>query len=118
MKPVELVDGAIRNSRKSRHTILDPFGGSGATLIACEKDRSPRATDRTGPAVLRCHYAAWMEFTGRKANPNRRSAVSPQPAPDPLNPHRPVRPAAVNGLWNYYAEGAFRDWAAVLLVRK
>ncbi len=37
MKPVELVERAIRNSSKTRDTVLDPFGGSGTTLIACEK---------------------------------------------------------------------------------
>ncbi len=37
MKPVELVERAVRNSSKSRDTVLDPFGGSGSTLIACEK---------------------------------------------------------------------------------
>ena len=37
MKPVALVERAIRNSSKSRDTVLDPFGGSGSTLIACEK---------------------------------------------------------------------------------
>jgi DNA modification methylase len=37
MKPVELVERAIRNSSKSRDTVLDPFAGSGSTLIACEK---------------------------------------------------------------------------------
>ena len=37
MKPVELVERALRNSSKTRDTILDPFGGSGTTLIACEK---------------------------------------------------------------------------------
>jgi len=37
MKPVELVERAIRNSSKGRDTVLDPFGGSGTTLIACEK---------------------------------------------------------------------------------
>ena len=31
MKPVELVERAIRNSSKTRDTILDPFGGSGTT---------------------------------------------------------------------------------------
>ncbi len=36
-KPVELVERAIRNSSKSRDTVLDPFGGSGTTLIACER---------------------------------------------------------------------------------
>ena len=37
MKPVELVERAIRNSSKSRDVVLDLFGGSGSTLIACEK---------------------------------------------------------------------------------
>jgi len=37
MKPVELIERAIRNSSKSRDTVLDPFGGSGSTLIACER---------------------------------------------------------------------------------
>src|ERR1035441_2020736 len=37
MKPVELVERALRNSSKTRDTILDPFGGSGTTLIACER---------------------------------------------------------------------------------
>ncbi len=37
MKPVELVERAIRNSSKKRDTVLDPFAGSGSTLIACEK---------------------------------------------------------------------------------
>jgi hypothetical protein len=37
MKPVALVERAIRNSSKTRDIVLDPFGGSGPTLIACEK---------------------------------------------------------------------------------
>lgn len=37
MKPIELVERAVRNSSKSRDTVLDPFGGSGSTLIACER---------------------------------------------------------------------------------
>jgi DNA methylase len=37
MKPVELVERAIRKSSKARDIALDPFGGSGTTLIACEK---------------------------------------------------------------------------------
>ena len=37
MKPVALIERAIRNSSKSRDIVLDPFGGSGSTLIACEK---------------------------------------------------------------------------------
>ena len=37
MKPVELVERAVRNSSKTRDLVLDPFGGSGTTVIACEK---------------------------------------------------------------------------------
>ena len=36
-KPVELIERAIRNSSRSRDTVLDPFAGSGSTLIACER---------------------------------------------------------------------------------
>jgi DNA modification methylase len=37
MKPVELIERALRNSSKSRDTVLDLFAGSGSTLIACER---------------------------------------------------------------------------------
>ncbi|GHU13545.1 methyltransferase [Betaproteobacteria bacterium] len=37
MKPVELVERAIRNSSRPGDVVLDPFGGSGTTLIAEEK---------------------------------------------------------------------------------
>lgn len=41
MKPLELVGRAIKNSSKRNDTVLDLFGGSGSTLIACEQiDRS------------------------------------------------------------------------------
>lgn len=36
-KPVELVERAINNSSKPNHIVLDPFGGSGSTLIAAEQ---------------------------------------------------------------------------------
>ena len=37
MKPVMLVERAIRNSSKSRDVVLDPFGGSGTTIVAAER---------------------------------------------------------------------------------
>jgi DNA modification methylase len=36
MKPIGLVEQAIRNSSKTRDTVLDPFAGSGTTLMAAE----------------------------------------------------------------------------------
>lgn len=37
MKPVPLLIFPIRNSSKKGDIVLDPFGGSGSTLIACEQ---------------------------------------------------------------------------------
>src|SRR5690349_19504143 len=37
MKPVALVERAMRNSSKTRDVVLDPFGGSGTTMIAAER---------------------------------------------------------------------------------
>lgn len=37
MKPVELIGYQITNSSKSKDKVLDIFGGSGSTLIACEQ---------------------------------------------------------------------------------
>jgi len=36
MKPVELVELALRNSSRRREIVLDPFCGSGSTIVACE----------------------------------------------------------------------------------
>lgn len=36
MKPVALVSYPIKNSSMANSIVLDPFGGSGSTLIACE----------------------------------------------------------------------------------
>ena len=37
MKPVELIANALKNSTKEKDLVLDLFGGSGSTLIACEQ---------------------------------------------------------------------------------
>jgi DNA modification methylase len=39
MKPVELIERAIGNSSRDGDIVLDVFGGSGSTLIACEKTK-------------------------------------------------------------------------------
>jgi DNA modification methylase len=65
MKPVELIERAIRNSSKSRDTVLDPFGGSGSTLIACEKtDRQARVIELE-PKYCDVIVRRFQEFTGK-----------------------------------------------------
>ena len=75
MKPVELVSNAIKNSSKKDDIVLDLFGGSGSTLIACEQtnricycmELEPHYCD-----VIRKRYAKfvgkeveWQEATPR-----------------------------------------------------
>jgi DNA modification methylase len=54
MKPVALVERAIRNLSKTRDIVLDPFGGSGSTLIACEKAGRHARLIELDPMYVRC----------------------------------------------------------------
>jgi DNA modification methylase len=67
MKPVELVERAIRNSSKTRDTILDVFGGSGTTLIACEKSGRQARVIEMEPRYCDVAVLRWQKFTGREA---------------------------------------------------
>jgi len=67
MKPVELVERAIRNSSKSRDTVLDPFAGSGSTAIACEKTGRQARLIELEPKYCDVIVRRWQEFSGREA---------------------------------------------------
>jgi len=67
MKPVALVERAIRNSSKSRDIVLDPFGGSGTTLIACEKTSRSARLIELDPKYVDVVVRRWQEFTGQAA---------------------------------------------------
>lgn len=67
MKPVELVERAVRNSSKSWDIILDPFGGSGSTLIACEKSGRQARLIELDPKYVDVIIRRWQEFTGEDA---------------------------------------------------
>jgi DNA modification methylase len=67
MKPVELVERAIRNSSRPGDLVLDAFAGSGSTLIACERlDRRARLIELE-PNYVDVIVRRWQEFTGRSA---------------------------------------------------
>ncbi len=67
MKPVELVERAIRNSSKTRDTILDPFGGSGTTMIACEKSGRQARLIELEPQYCDVAVTRWQEYSGGSA---------------------------------------------------
>lgn len=67
MKPVELVERAVLNSSKSGDIVLDGFGGSGSTLIACEKNNRKARLMELDPKFCDVIVKRWEEYTGRKA---------------------------------------------------
>jgi DNA modification methylase len=67
MKPVALVERAVCNSSKSRDIVLDPFGGSGSTLIACEKTRRQARLLELDPKYCDVIVGRWQDWTGEQA---------------------------------------------------
>ena len=67
MKPVELVERAVRNSSKTQDIVLDPFGGSGTTLIACEKTGRRARLIELDPQYVDVIVRRWQDFTGQEA---------------------------------------------------
>jgi DNA modification methylase len=63
MKPVALVERAIRNSSKTRDIVLDPFGGSGSTLIACEKTGRQARLIELDPKYVDTIVLRWQAFS-------------------------------------------------------
>jgi len=66
-KPVALVERAINNSSKGGDVILDLFGGSGSTLIACEKIGRNARLMELDPKYCDVIVKRWEDFTGKKA---------------------------------------------------
>jgi len=67
MKPVELVERAIRNSSRPGNVVLDPFGGSGTTLIAAEKSGRLARLIELDPKYVDVIVRRWQEWTGKQA---------------------------------------------------
>jgi DNA modification methylase len=67
MKPVPLFDYLIRNSSKAGDIILDTFGGSGTTIIACEQNGRNGYCMEIDPKYCDVIIDRWEKFTGKKA---------------------------------------------------
>ena len=67
MKPVELVERAVRNSSRPGDIVLDSFGGSGTTMIASEKsDRKARLIE-LDPKYVDVIVRRWQDYAGTQA---------------------------------------------------
>ena len=77
MKPVELVERALRNSSRPGNVVLDPFGGSGTTLIAAEKAGRVARLIELDPKYADVIVRRWEDYTGKKAT---RASSTAQPA--------------------------------------
>ena len=67
MKPVELVERAIRNSSRPGDVVLDPFGGSGTTLIAAEKSGRVARLIELDPKYVDVICRRFQDFSGQQA---------------------------------------------------
>jgi len=70
-KPVELVEKAITNSSKTGDIVIDVFGGSGSTLIACEKTNRDGCLMELDPKYCDVIVDRWQSFTGKTAQLDR-----------------------------------------------
>jgi DNA modification methylase len=73
-KPVALVTAMLGNSTKRGDVVLDPFGGSGSTLIACEQLGRPARLLELDPRYCDVVVRRWETLTGQTAERS--------PAPD------------------------------------
>lgn len=66
MKPVELVTRCLNNSAPRGGLVLDPFGGSGSTLLACEYTGRKGRLIELDPRYVDVICRRWQDFTGAK----------------------------------------------------
>ena len=66
-KPVALPEEAIDKTTRQGDLVLDLFGGSGSTLIACEKTNRVSYNMELDPKYCDVIIKRWQEFTGKQA---------------------------------------------------
>jgi DNA modification methylase len=67
MKPIGLIARALSNSSERNAIVLDPFGGSGSTLIACTKLERQGRLIEIDPRYVDAAIVRWQQFTGAEA---------------------------------------------------
>jgi DNA modification methylase len=67
MKPVELIERALINSSKAGDVVVDLFGGSGSTMIACERQGRKARLLEIDPKYADVITRRYQEYTGKPA---------------------------------------------------
>lgn len=67
MKPVELVERALGNSSRAGEVVVDLFGGSGSTLIGCERQGRSARLMEIDPRYADVICRRWEAYTGKSA---------------------------------------------------
>lgn len=67
VKPVSMISDACLDCSNPGETILDMFGGSGSTLIACEKTGRVARLMELDPKYCDVIVRRWQEWTGQEA---------------------------------------------------
>ncbi len=65
MKPVELIERALLNSSKTGDVVVDLFGGSGSTLIACERRNRKARLMELDPRYADVICQRYQEYVGK-----------------------------------------------------
>lgn len=80
MKPVELFQYQVENSSKRKSVVLDLFGGSGTTAIACEKTGRHARLMELDPRYCDVIVKRWQAFTGKRATLEATGELFPEDA--------------------------------------
>ena len=64
MKPVELVERAIRNSSRAGDIVFEPFAGSGTDIIACERSGRKCMAIELEPKYVAVSIQRWVDVAG------------------------------------------------------
>ena len=64
---MELVERALLNSSKAGDIVVDLFGGSGSTLIGCERRGRMARLMEIDPRYSDCIIRRWQEYTNKQA---------------------------------------------------
>ena len=67
MKPIELIENQLQIGSNTKSIVVDLFGGSGSTLIACEKQSRQARVMELDPKYCDVIVKRWEDFTGKKA---------------------------------------------------